>query len=179
MRFIETAIRGAFLVQMERIEDERGFFARTWCAEQFAANGLAARLEQCAISYNVKRATLRGMHYQAPPYEEAKLVRCTRGAVYDVIVDARAGSPTAGAHVGVELARHADTMLYVPEGVAHGFITLSDDTELSYLISVPYEPRAQRGFRWDDPALGIEWPLAPTCISARDAALPWFASRQA
>jgi dTDP-4-dehydrorhamnose 3,5-epimerase len=179
MRFMETAIRGAFLVVMERIEDERGFFARTWCAEQFAANGLAARLEQCSASYNAKRGTLRGMHYQAAPHEEAKVVRCTSGAVYDVIVDARADSPTAGVHVGVELARAADTLLYVPQGVAHGFITLADDTELSYLISAPYEPRAQRGFRWDDPALGIRWPLRPTCISARDASLPLFTSRQA
>jgi dTDP-4-dehydrorhamnose 3,5-epimerase len=179
MRFIETAIRGAFVVRMERIEDERGFFARTWCAEQFAANGLTAKLQQCSISYNAKRGTLRGMHYQAPPYEEAKLVRCTAGAVYDVIVDARAGSPSAGAHVGVELTPRADTMLYVPEGVAHGFVTLSDDAEMSYLISVPHQPSAQRGFRWDDPALGIEWPLAPTCIAPRDASLPWFASREA
>lgn len=179
MKFIETAIRGAYLVRMERFEDPRGFFARTWCAQEFAAHGLTARLEQCSVSYNGKRGTLRGMHYQAAPHREAKLVRCTSGAVYDVIVDARADSPTVGAHAGVELARGADTMLYVPEGVAHGFITLSDDTELSYLISVAYEPGAQRGFRWDDPALGIEWPLAPTRISARDAALPLFASRDA
>ena len=179
MRFIETAIRGAFLVRMERIEDERGFFARTWCAQQFAARGLTAKLEQCSISYNARRGTLRGMHYQAPPYAEAKLVRCTAGAVYDVIVDARPGSPSAGAHFGVELTPRADAMLYVPEGVAHGFITLSDHAELSYLISAAYEPSAQRGFRWDDPALGIEWPLVPSCISTRDASLPLFAARQA
>jgi dTDP-4-dehydrorhamnose 3,5-epimerase len=179
MNFIETAIRGAYLVRMERSEDERGFFARTWCAEQFAARGLSARLAQCSVSYNARRATLRGMHYQAAPHREAKLVRCTAGAVYDVIVDARADSPTLGRHFGVELARGADTMLYVPEGVAHGFITLLDETELSYLISTAYEPRAQRGFRWDDPALGVEWPLRPACISPRDAALPLFAARDA
>jgi dTDP-4-dehydrorhamnose 3,5-epimerase len=179
VRFIETAIRGAYLVRMERMEDERGFFARTWCAGELAAHRLTARLEQCSVSYNARRGTLRGMHYQAAPHQEAKLVRCTSGAVYDVIVDARAGSPTLGRHVGVELARGADTMLYVPEGVAHGFITLMDDTELSYFISAAYEPRAQRGFRWNDPALGIEWPLAPSSTSARDAALPLFAARDA
>lgn len=179
MRFVETAIRGAYLVRMERMEDERGFFARTWCAGELAAHRLSPRLEQCSLSYNARRGTLRGMHYQSAPHQEAKLVRCTSGAVYDVIVDARAGSPTFGVHLGVELARGADTMLYVPEGVAHGFITLMDGTELSYFISAAYEPRAQRGFRWDDPALGIEWPFAPSCISARDAALPVFASRDA
>jgi dTDP-4-dehydrorhamnose 3,5-epimerase len=178
MRFQETAIQGAFLVTAERIEDERGFFARTWCAEQFAANGLNPRLAQTSVSYNARRATLRGMHYQGAPCEEAKLVRCTSGAVYDVIVDARPDSPTVGAHVAAELAYGADTMLYVPEGVAHGFITLADHTELSYLISVPYEPTAQRGFRWDDPALGIDWPIRPACISTRDASLPAFAARQ-
>lgn len=179
MKFIETAIRGAYLVRMERAGDERGFFARTWCAQEFAAHGLSARLEQCSVSYNARRGTLRGMHYQAAPHQEAKLVRCTSGAIYDVIVDARAGSATLGKHVGVELARGADTMLYVPEGVAHGFVTLVDDTEVSYLISVAYEPRALRGFRWDDPALGIRWPLAPSSISARDASLPPFAARDA
>jgi dTDP-4-dehydrorhamnose 3,5-epimerase len=178
MRFEETAVHGAFLVTLERIEDERGFFARTWCAEQFAARGLNHRLAQSSVSHNARRATLRGMHYQAAPHEEAKLVRCTSGAVYDVIVDARPDSPSVGAHVGVELACGADTMLYVPEGVAHGFITLADHTELSYLISTPYEPGAQRGFRWDDPVLGIQWPLRPECISARDASLPAFAARQ-
>jgi dTDP-4-dehydrorhamnose 3,5-epimerase len=179
VKFIETAIRGAYLVRIERAPDERGFFARTWCAQEFAAHGLSARLEQCSVSYNARRGTLRGMHYQAAPHAEAKLVRCTSGAIYDVIVDARAGSAALGKHVGVELARGADTMLYVPEGVAHGFITLADDTEVSYLISVAYEPRAQRGFRWDDPALGIRWPLAPSSISARDASLPLFAARDA
>jgi len=178
MRFTETAIRGAFLVELERIEDARGFFARTWCAQEFAAHGLTAKLEQCSISYNKKRGTLRGMHYQAAPHQEAKLVRCTSGAAYDVLVDARADSPTAGLHVGVNLAQAAPTMLYVPEGVAHGYITLADDTELSYLISVPHEPRAERGFRWNDPAVRIQWPLAPLVISARDASLPPFASRQ-
>jgi dTDP-4-dehydrorhamnose 3,5-epimerase len=179
MRFIETAIFGAYLVEMERSEDERGFFARIWCAEEFAARGLTARLTQCSVSYNTKRGTLRGMHYQRPPHAEAKLVRCTVGAVYDVIVDARADSPTLGAHVGVQLAQGAELMLYVPEGVAHGFLTLTDDAELVYLISVAYEPRAQRGFRWDDPALGIKWPLQPSRISQRDASLPLFAARDA
>jgi len=178
MKFTETAIRGAFLVELERVEDERGFFARTWCGREFAAHGLTAKLEQCSIAYNKRRGTLRGMHYQAAPHREAKLVRCTSGAAYDVIVDARADSPTSGLHVGVELAHGAPIMLYVPEGVAHGYITLADDTELSYLISVPYEPSAERGFRWNDPAVGIQWPRSPVCISSRDASLPSFASRK-
>lgn len=179
LKFTATSIGGAFLISLERNADERGFFARTWCAREFAAQGLTARLEQCSISFNARRGTLRGMHYQAAPHEEAKLVRCTRGAVYDVIVDARADSPTRGAHLAVELAQGNDTMLYIPQGVAHGFLTLADDVELCYLISATYEPGAQRGFRWNDPALGIPWPFAPHCISPRDAALPLFARRNA
>ena len=179
MKFVDTAIQGAFLVTMERAEDERGSFARIWCAQTLAARGLTARLEQCSISCNARRGTLRGMHYQAAPHQEAKLVRCTRGAAYDVIVDARPDSRSRGVHVAVELTPAADTMVYVPQGVAHGFMTLADDTELLYLISAAYEPRSQRGFRWDDPALGIRWPLAPLCISERDASLPLFAAREA
>jgi dTDP-4-dehydrorhamnose 3,5-epimerase len=165
MIFTETTIPGAFLVDVERHEDERGFFARTWCAAEFAARGLASSLTQCSISYNARRGTLRGMHYQAAPYEETKLVRCTRGAIYDVIVDL-----ATRRWEGFELTAENRRALYIPRGLAHGFLTLEDATEVSYQIDVPYEPGAARGVRWDDPALAIEWPFAPVVVSERDRA---------
>jgi dTDP-4-dehydrorhamnose 3,5-epimerase len=178
MKFSETPIGGAFLVEMERNEDERGFFARTWCAEEFAARGLAARLEQCSVSYNTTKATLRGMHYQTAPDREAKLVRCLRGALYDVIVDARRRSPTEGRFFATHLSQDSPTMIYVPEGVAHGFITLADASEVLYAISSRYRAENQAGFRWDDPDIAIPWPLPPQHISSRDRGLPSFANRK-
>lgn len=178
MKFRQTPIDGAMLVEMERLEDQRGYFARTWCADEFAAQGLNPALGQCSVSYNTLRGTLRGMHYQVSPSLEAKLVRCTRGAVHDVIVDARRGSRTEGRFFGLRLAQETPIMVYVPEGVAHGFITLTDNTELSYSISTAYKPEDQAGFRWDDPEVRIEWPLQPFFISSRDAELPSFAGRR-
>jgi dTDP-4-dehydrorhamnose 3,5-epimerase len=166
--FRETKLPGAFVIEPERLEDERGFFARTWCEREFRAHGLNPRLVQCNVSYNRARSTLRGMHYQAAPHEEAKLVRCTMGAVHDVVVDLRPDSPTFRQWVAVELSARNRTMLYVPEGFAHGFQTLEDDTEVFYQMSELYHPECARGVRWDDPAFGIEWPLPPRALSERD-----------
>ncbi len=173
MKLRELALTGAYLIEPERLEDERGFFARTFCAAEFAARGLRATVAQCSVSYNRRRGTLRGLHYQAPPHEEAKLVRSTRGAAYDVIVDLRPGSATFRQWVGVELSAENRRMLYIPEGFAHGFQTLVDDTELFYQMSTAYVPEAARGIRWDDPDLAIAWPpAAARVISPRDLALP-------
>jgi dTDP-4-dehydrorhamnose 3,5-epimerase len=174
MTFTETALRGAFIVDVQPHEDERGFFARTWCVREFEDHGLNPRLVQCSFSSNTRKGTLRGLHYQAAPFAEAKLVRCTKGAIYDVIVDLRPGSPTRGRHVGVELTAANHRALYVPEGFAHGLLTLADDTEVLYQISEFYHPDASTGVRWNDPAFGIDWPARPAVISARDAAYPDF-----
>ena len=178
MIFRPTPVHAALLVEMNCHKDERGYFARTWCADEFARQGLNAKLNQCSVSCNTLRGTLRGMHYQASPSLEAKLVRCTRGAIYDVIVDARRGSPSEARFFGLRLSQDSQTMVYVPEGVAHGFITLTDDTEVSYWISAAYNPEDQAGFRWDDPEIGIEWPMQPVRISDRDAELPSFFRRR-
>lgn len=172
MRFRETPVVGAFLVEPERAPDERGFFARTWCRGEFEARGLSGELVQCSISFNRQKGTLRGMHYQAPPHQEAKLVRCTRGAIYDVALDLRSGSPTLGAHAGVVLSSEDRRMLYVPEGCAHGFLTLEDETEVAYQMSEPYVPSAARGVRFDDPAFGIPWPGEIRVIAERDRLYP-------
>jgi dTDP-4-dehydrorhamnose 3,5-epimerase len=172
VRFVPAPLAGAFVVELDRLEDERGFFARTFCTEEFRRHGLNPHVEQCSISSNLLRGTLRGMHYQASPYEEAKLVRCTRGAIFDVLVDLRSASPTRLKWFGVELSAGNRRALYVPEGFAHGFLTLAADSEVLYQISAPYRPEAQRGFRWDDPGVGIAWPEAATQISPRDRALP-------
>lgn len=164
------------MIEVERLTDERGFFARAWCQREFAEHGLNPRLVQCNISYNPRRGTLRGMHYQAVPHSEAKLVRCTRGAIYDVIVDLRSDSPSYLRHFGVDLTAEGREMLYVPEGVAHGFLTLEDETEVFYQMSEFYAPEAARGVRWNDPAFGIRWPIEVAVISPRDAAYPDFAS---
>jgi dTDP-4-dehydrorhamnose 3,5-epimerase len=174
MQFQPTKLRGVVVVEPTPSADERGFFARTWCRETFAAHGLSAELSQCSVSFNHRKGTLRGLHYQAAPFEEAKLVRCTHGAIFDVAVDVRAGSPTFGEWVGLELSARNRRMLFVPEGVAHGFMTLEDDSEVFYQISKPYRPEAARGIRWDDPTLAIAWPLAPTVVSERDAAFAAF-----
>lgn len=172
MRFVSLPLAGAHLVEIEPAEDERGFFARTWCREEFVRRGLADSLAQCSISWNRRRGTLRGMHWQAPPHAEAKLVRCTRGAAYDVIVDLREGSGTRLRWFAVELSAENRRALYVPPGFAHGFLTLADDTEMLYQISVPQHPESARGFRWNDPAVGIVWPEAPAVVAARDRDYP-------
>lgn len=172
MNFQESPLAGAYTIELDRLEDERGFFARSYCAEEFAARGLPAAMPQSSVSFNARQGTLRGLHYQAEPHAEDKLVRCTAGAIYDVIVDLRADSPTARRWFGVELSAANHRTLFVPKGVAHGFMTLRDATEVLYMISVPYVPGFERGVRWNDPAIGISWPTAPSVVSARDAAYP-------
>ena len=172
MRFTPLELDGAFIVDLDRIEDERGFFARSWCADEFQSRGLDPRTVQCNVSFNRKRGTLRGMHYQNPPHEEAKLVRCTQGAVYDVVVDIRADSPTYRQWVGVELTARNYRALYVPIGFAHGFQTLADDSEVFYQMAEAYHPESAAGFRHDDPAVGITWPVDLKTVSDKDLALP-------
>jgi dTDP-4-dehydrorhamnose 3,5-epimerase len=172
MRFTETKVAGAFLIEPEPIADERGFFARTWCREEFVDHGLNPELVQANISFNHRQGTLRGLHYQAAPHEEAKLVRCTRGAIWDLALDLRPGSPTYRAWSGAELSDANRAMLYVPEGCAHGFLTLTDDVEVAYQMSAPYTPEAARGVRFDDPAFGIEWPGEVVVINERDRTYP-------
>lgn len=172
MIFAETKLPGAFVIEPKRLEDGRGFFARTFCQKEFGACGINPRLVQCSISFNRKRGTLRGMHYQAAPHAEARLISCPRGAIYDVILDLRSESPTTGQWFGVELSGENYRMLYVPEGFAHGFQTLDQGTLVFYQMSEFYHPESARGVRWDDPLYGIAWPLEPQCISARDASYP-------
>jgi dTDP-4-dehydrorhamnose 3,5-epimerase len=172
MTFVETRLPGVLVVEPERHEDERGFLARAWCRREFEARGLNASLAQCNISYTKARGTVRGMHYQCAPWREAKLVRCTRGAIHDVVLDVRRHAPTYGQWVAVRLTADDRRMLYVPEGMAHGFQTLDDDTEVFYQMSAFYEPAAARGLRHDDPALGIRWPAAVTVVSEKDRRWP-------
>jgi dTDP-4-dehydrorhamnose 3,5-epimerase len=168
MRFVETAVAGAWVIEPERHEDDRGFFARTWDTTLFAERGLNPAFVQSSVSYNHRRGTLRGLHYQVAPCEEAKLVRCTAGAVFDVAVDLRPASETFRRWFGVELSAENRLGLYVPEGCAHGFLTLTDDSEISYQISEFWAPEAGQGVRWDDPAFGIEWPGEVVVINERD-----------
>ena len=176
MIFTETPLPGVVLVDIERLADERGFFARTYCRAEFDAQGLGPELRQCSISHNARRGTLRGMHLQAAPYEEHKLVRCSAGSIFDVIVDLRPDSAHYRRWVSVELTAQNRRAVFIPPGFAHGFITLSDDAEVYYMISVPHAPTHARGFRWDDPAFGIAWPMSPSVISPRDAAYPLLGS---
>jgi dTDP-4-dehydrorhamnose 3,5-epimerase len=169
-----TPVKGAFLVELDRREDERGFFARTWCQREAAAHGLNPRVVQCSVSVSLLAGTVRGMHYQAAPHEEARLVRCTRGAIYDVIIDLRPDSPSYFQHWATTLTADNRRALYVPEGVAHGFQTLEDQTEVFYQMSAFYAPDAARGVRWDNAAFGIRWPLPVSCVSERDRAFPDF-----
>ncbi len=177
MIFTELPLKGAYVVEMEPLTDERGFFARSYCAEEFAAHGLGPQLRQCSVSYNTRAGTLRGLHYQAAPCEEHKLVRCTSGAVYDVIVDIRASSPTHRRWFAAELSAANRRSLFIPPGFAHGFVTLSEHAEVYYMISVAHSPQLSRGFRWNDPAFAITWPVAPVVISARDASYPLLDAR--
>lgn len=175
MKFTELDLPGAYLVEPEPIADERGFFARTWCEQEFAAQGLNPRLVQCSISYNHRKGTLRGMHYQTKPHEEVKLVRCTQGAIYDVLLDLRADSPAFLRWQSVELTAQNRRMLYIPEGVAHGFQTLTDAAEVFYQMSEFFHSESARGVRWNDPAFGIEWPSDERTISLRDQQYADFA----
>ncbi len=168
MIFTETKLKGVFVIAPEFIEDERGFFARLWTPEEFEERGLNPRLVQSNISYNRRKGTLRGMHFQVKPHEEAKLVRCTRGALYDVALDIRPDSPTYLQWEAIELTEENRLMFYVPEGFAHGYQTLEDETEVFYQMSELYHPASARGLRWDDPALGLNWPLPVSVISQRD-----------
>ena len=174
MIFSEATLRGAFVIQVERFEDERGFFALTWSQDEFQQRGLNSGLLECNLSFNQRKGTLRGMHYQAAPYAQAKLVRCTMGAIYDCIIDLRMDSPTFRQWYSVELTERNRSMLYIPEGFAHGFQTLEPETEVFYQMSEVYEPKYSRGVRWNDPVFGIEWPLPVEFIAARDSAYDDF-----
>ena len=174
MIFKETKLKGAYIIEMEKLEDERGFFARTWDKEEFIKHGLNTKVAQCSISYNKTKGMLRGIHYQVKPYSECKLVRCTAGKIFDVIVDLRTDSETFRKWFGVELSEENHKMLYIPDGFAHGFQTLEDDSEVIYQISEFYNKEAERGIRWDDPTLAIKWPLETTIISERDKNFPLF-----
>lgn len=172
MIFLEAPLRGAYVIEVEKHEDERGFFARSWCAREFAAKGLDPHLVQCNVSFNKRKGTLRGLHYQIPPYAEVKLVRCTKGSLFDVIVDLRKDSPTFLKWFAIELTATNHRMLYIPKLFAHGFQTLEDDTEIFYQMSEFYEPPASKGLRWNDPRLGINWPDADRTMSQKDQACP-------
>ena len=172
MKITRLPLSGAHLVELEPVADERGFFARTWCAEEFHTYGLNSSVAQCSISYNKCRGTLRGLHYQAEPHAEIKLVRCTAGAIYDVILDLRPASATYRKWFAVELTATNRKTLYIPEGLAHGFQTLVDDTEVLYQMSVNYHLECARGVRWNDPLFGIEWPVHDPIISQRDRSFP-------
>lgn len=176
MIFTETELPGAFLIEPERKEDMRGFFARTWCVDEFKKHGLNPQLVQCNISFNHKKGTLRGMHWQVPPHPEAKLVRCTMGALHDVIIDLRPASPTYRRHLGVELTAENRKMLFIPEGFAHGFQTLADNTEVFYQMSDFFAADCARGLRWNDPAFGIKWPPGERILNERDRSYPDFAA---
>lgn len=174
MIFAEIQLNGAFLIELQRLEDERGFFARSWCKREFEQQGLYSELVQCNISFNRKRGTLRGMHYQEAPYEEIKLVRCTKGAIYDVIIDLRPDSQTFREWFSIELTDVNRKMLYIPEGFAHGFLTLKDNTEVIYQMSEFYAPGHTKGVRWNDPAFNIMWPIDVKVISEKDKKIPDF-----
>ncbi len=172
MRFTETRVAGAFVIEPEPIADERGFFARTFCRDEFGALGLNPCVAQANVSFNARKGTLRGMHYQQAPHQEAKLVRCTRGAIFDVVVDLRPASPSYQVWFGAELSDANRAMLYVPEDCAHGFLTLTDGAEVAYQMSAPYAAEAARGVRYDDPAFGIRWPGEVVVINERDRTYP-------
>ena len=174
MIFTETILKGAFVIEPEVVKDERGMFARIWCQKEFEAQGLKVTWVQSSISVNHRKGTMRGMHYQVVPHAEVKLVRCTMGAIYDVIVDLRPASPTYCHHVGVMLSAGNHRMLYIPEQFAHGFVTLEDNSEVSYHMSEFYAPTSASGFRWDDASFHIEWPEPCTIMSEKDRTWPTF-----
>ncbi len=174
MIFTETKLPGAYVIEVEKREDQRGFFGRTFCREEFEAHGLNSQVVQCNTSFNKRKGTLRGMHFQAVPFAEAKLVRCTSGSIYDVIIDLRPASRTFKQHFAVELSAANHRMLYIPENMAHGFQTLEDDTEVFYQMSQMFSAEHARGVRWNDPAFGIEWPADERIITERDRNYPDF-----
>lgn len=174
MIFLETEIKGVYVILPERMEDERGFFARTWCHREFQAAGLNTAWVQDNLSFSKRKGTLRGLHYQAEPHGEIKLVRCTMGSIYDVVVDLRRNSSTFRQWLVIELSAENRKMLYIPRGIAHGYQTLTDHTEVFYLMSEFYHPDSARGVRWDDPAFGIQWPKGDRILSERDRAFPDF-----
>lgn len=174
MKFISTELAGAWIIEPEPVNDERGFFARTFCAREFKERGLEAPLAQCGISFNPRRGTLRGIHYQCEPFAEAKLIRCTTGRIYDVILDLRQASATFGRWIAVELSAANRRIAYLPQGMGHGFQTLDDACEVMYQISEYYTPAHGRGVRWNDPAFAIDWPLAAPIMSSRDCAYTDF-----
>ena len=176
MKFQETPLPGAYVIEPERREDERGFFARTFCQRQFEQQGLISRFVQSSMSFNRLKGTLRGMHFQLPPREETKLIQCVRGAVYDVLIDLRPQSPTFRQWMSFELRADDNSELYVPPGLAHGFQTLTDDTVLLYAISEFHEAELGRGVRWNDPAFGVRWPMPPRVIAFRDHSYPDWVS---
>jgi dTDP-4-dehydrorhamnose 3,5-epimerase len=176
MIFTACKVKGAYLIDLERKVDERGFFARSYCRNEFAAHGLHPDFVQGNLSFNNRRRTLRGMHYQVRPNEEVKLIRCLSGAIYDVIVDLRLTSPTYKQWMGVELDADSRKMLYSPAGFAHGYLTLADNTEVLYQVSAFYSPESERGVRWNDPAFNIQWPMPPEVISSKDRQHPDFVS---
>ncbi|HRX80928.1 MAG TPA: dTDP-4-dehydrorhamnose 3,5-epimerase [Pirellulaceae bacterium] len=179
MRFQKTKLDGVYLVEPERAEDERGFFARTWCSREAAELSLQRTWVQSSVSFNKRKGTLRGMHYQVAPHAETKLVRCTRGSVFDVVVDLRCGSSTYCQWCGFELSAENGRQLYIPADCAHGFLTLCDDSELCYEISEFYQPGSSTGVRWDDVAFGIDWPAPVKVINPRDATFPPFVPKSA
>lgn len=173
MNFIDTAVKDAFIIDIEKKTDDRGFFARTWCKKEFEERGLKVDIVQSNLSFNKRKGTLRGLHYQLSPYAETKLVRCTKGAIYDVIIDLRSHSPTFRHWIGVELTEDNYRMLYVPEGFAHGYQTLQDNSEVVYHVSQCYVPNAEHGIRWDDPSFEIDWPITEErTISSKDQMWP-------
>jgi len=175
MKFTESRIPGAWIIDIAAIHDDRGFFAMTWLPDAFRERGIEPALAQCNLAFNHKRGTLRGMHFQLAPHAQAKIIRCTRGALLDVIIDLRPESPAYCKWEAVELTADNRRMLYMPEGIAHGYLTLTDEVEAYYHASSPWAPSAESGVRWDDPAFGVAWPFAPAVISAKDAAWPTLA----
>jgi len=175
MKFIRTKIHDVYIIELEVVEDDRGFFTRSYCKKEFENQGIKIEAVQTNISFNLKMGTLRGLHYQQKPLEESKIVRCNRGSIWDVFVDIRnPGTSSFGQWDAVKLTQNNNRMVYIPEGCAHGFITLEDDTEVFYLMSEYYDPKLSSGIKWDDPTLSIEWPLKPTMISKRDSDFPYI-----
>jgi len=177
MIFRETKLPGVFEIQLQTMADERGYFARTWCRDEFQAHGLSGTLVQCSLSFNKKKGTLRGMHYQDAPHSENKVVGCNRGEIYDVVVDLRPGSPAFKNWIAIVLTAEKRNMVYVPEGCAHGFLTLADNCEVSYQMSEFFHAESARGIRWNDPAFQIQWPAEVEVISERDRAYPDFQTK--
>jgi len=176
MIFTETGLKGAYIIDINKLADDRGYFARTFCKNEFDKVGLEPNIAQTNMSFNPKKGTLRGMHYQVSPYEETKLVKCTSGAIYDIIIDLRKDSPTYFKWIGVELSEDNNRMLYVPKDFAHGFITLADNTAIQYMVSQFYAPGAEKGIKWDDPKFNIHWPIDIAVISEKDNTHPYFNS---